>query len=285
MKIKDKFAVFILTYGRSEKVKTIDSLRKGGYTGEIYLICSTDDKELPTYQKLHKNVIVFDKKDYKGKFDIADNFSKDNVVVYARNANFDIAEKLGYTYFMQLDDDYTDFRYKFNDKSIYGDTIINKGLDQLFEYCLNYYKSIPNCKALAFAQGGDFIGGWKGSQAEKIQIKRKIMNVYFFSTKRRVQFVGRINEDTNTYVHFGNRGDLMFQINNLAINQPVTQTNFGGLTEFYLDGGTYLKSFYTVIFSPSCTKIALMGSVNQRLHHKVSWNNAVPKIISESYKK
>ena len=77
----------------------------------------------------------------------------------------------------------------------------------------------------------------------------------------------------------------MFQINNLAINQPITQTNSGGLTEFYLDGGTYLKSFYTVIFSPSCTKVSLMGSVNPRLHHKVSWNNAVPKIISENYKK
>ena len=63
MNSKDKFAVFILTYGRPEKVKTIDSLRKGGYTGKIYLICSTDDKELERYQKLHENVIVFNKQD------------------------------------------------------------------------------------------------------------------------------------------------------------------------------------------------------------------------------
>ena len=133
MKSKDKFAVFILTYGRPEKVKTIDSLRKGGYTGKIYLLCSTDDNKLEIYQKLHENVIVFNKQDYKGTFDIADNFSKDNVVVYARNANFDIAKKLGYTYFMQLDDDYTDFRYKFNADSIYGDTVIKKNLVMISE--------------------------------------------------------------------------------------------------------------------------------------------------------
>jgi len=285
MKTKDKFAVFILTYGRPEKVKTITSLRSGGYTGKIYLVCSTDDKQLSKYQELHENVIVFDKADYKGKFDIADNFKKDNVVVYARNANFDIAEKLGYEYFMQLDDDYIYFRYNFNHKFAYGDTPIKQNLDLIFEYCLNYYKSIPACKALAFAQGGDFIGGKNGSQAEIIQIKRKIMNVYFFSTKRRVQFIGRINEDVNTYVYFGSQGDLMFQINNLAINQPNTQTNSGGLTEFYLDGGTYVKSFYTVIFNPSSVTIRLMGSIHKRLHHSIKWNNTTPLILNEKYKK
>jgi len=57
------------------------------------------------------------------------------------------------------------------------------------------------------------------------------------------------------------------------------------MTESYLDGGTYLKSFYSVMFNPSCIKIMMMGNKHKRLHHAVFWNNAVPKIINERYKK
>lgn len=41
--------------------------------------------------KFKDEVLVFDKNDYKGTFDIGDNFGteKDGVVVYARNAVFD----------------------------------------------------------------------------------------------------------------------------------------------------------------------------------------------------
>lgn len=280
-----KYAVFILTFGRPDKVKTIKSLVDGGYTGEIFLICSSDDDKLNEYQNSFKNVIVFNKKDYRNKFDIGDNLEKNNVVVFARNANFDIAKELGYEYFIQLDDDYLDFRYKFDHESKYIDKAIKNGLDYLFKECFDYYLSIENCKALSIAQGGDFMGGDAGSQAEKIQIKRKTMNVFFLSIHRRFEFVGRINEDVNTYVSLGSKGELMFQINNLAINQLTTQSNSGGLTEFYLETGTYTKSFYTVMYAPSCTKIRVMGQSSKRLHHSISWDNAVPKILSEDLKK
>lgn len=286
MKKNSEYAVFILTYGRPDRVHTYKSLMKGGYSGDLYLLCSSDDKALPEYQKLYGDqVIVFNKSDYYGKFDIGDNFKDDRVVVYARNANFDIAKKMGYKYFIQLDDDYTDFRYKFDSNYMYRDIIIKSHLDEIFERFFSYYKSIPQCKALAWAQGGDFIGGAQGSQAECIMIKRKLMNVYFFSTERRVTFVGRINEDVNAYVSMGNRGELVFQTNQMAINQLQTQSNAGGLTEFYLDGGTYVKSFYSVMFAPSCVSIRMMGSKFRRLHHNVKWKNTAPVIIREEYKK
>ena len=43
---KSDFAVIILTHGRHDRVYTIDSLRKSGYTGEIYLLCDDEDKQL-----------------------------------------------------------------------------------------------------------------------------------------------------------------------------------------------------------------------------------------------
>jgi hypothetical protein len=278
------FAVFILSYGRAGNVSTYKSLRKQGYTGKIFLICSTDDKMIDLYkQEYGDEVIVFDKSNQKGKFDIGDNFNNDHVAVFARNENFEIAKKLNIKYFLQLDDDYANFRFKFNDQIEYGDWFI-KDLDKVFELVLNYYKSIP-ALSIAFAQGGDFIGGELGSGAESIHIKRKIMNTFFCSTDRPFKFVGRGNADVNTYVTNGNKGNLVFQTNQLAIQQQQTQLNEGGLTEFYLNGGTYVKSFYTLMFAPSCVKISVIGPVEKRIHHSVKWNNCCAKIIQEQYKK
>ena len=94
------YAVFILTYGRSKKVYTYNSLKKQNYTGDIFLICSDDDKELNDYKNNYDNVVVFKKEDYENSFDIGDNFDDKRVVVYARNAVFDIANKLGIKYFI-----------------------------------------------------------------------------------------------------------------------------------------------------------------------------------------
>jgi len=282
---KKEFCVFILTYGRAKKVRTVHTLRKGGYTGKIFLVCSTDDNQIEEYKNLYgEDVIIFNKDDYKGKFDIADNFEKDNVVVYARNACFDISSKLGYKYFLVLDDDYENFRYKFDNEYKFGCFILHQNLDNIFKATLQYYKTI-NALTISYSQGGDYIGGGEGQGGESIHIKRKVMNTFFCSIERRFNFLGRINEDVNAYVFYGNKGGLMFQINNFAVWQMQTQANSGGLTEFYLDGGTYLKSFYTVIFAPSCTKVALMGAVNPRLHHKIYWEHAVPKIISQNLRK
>ena len=66
-----------------------------------------------------------------------------------------------------------------------------------------------------------------------------------------------------------------------SIVQKETQSNAGGLTDIYLELGTYVKSFYSVIAAPSCVKVALMGDKQMRLHHAVTWKNAVPKIIRE----
>jgi len=283
--IRDDFAVFILTYGRANKVITHKTLKEAGYTGKIYTVCSTDDTSIDEYKKLYKdNVLTFNKDDYVDDFDIGDNFSDMRVVVYARNALFDIAERIGVKYFLVLDDDYTAFNYRFDDKGDYCTTKIRQNLDNIFTSIIDYYKTIP-ALSIALAQGGDFIGGSESSLAQTIKIKRKIMNSFFCSTERRFKFVGRINEDVNTYVSLGNVGKLMFQTNQLSIEQRATQSNSGGLTEFYLDKGTYIKSFYTIIYAPSCCKIGLMGNTNKRLHHVVQWKNAVSMILDAKYKK
>ena len=111
------------------------------------------------------------------------------------------------------------------------------------------------------------------------------MNSFFCSTERPFDFMGRINDDVNAYTSLGAIGNVFFTIPNVSLKQTDTQTNEGGLTDIYLSQGTYVKSFYSVLFSPSSVKVSVLNTENARLHHRVSWNNAVPKILNEKYKK
>lgn len=280
----NNFAVFILTFGRPDKVYTYNQLRKQNYTGKIHLLCSDDDKELYKYKELyHDEVIVFSKNDYKGSFDIGDNFQKDNVVVFARNANFDIAKKMGYDYFLQLDDDYTGFQYKIPLKEKLFSLYTNN-LDNIFK---SFISILQNTKvsSIAFAQGGDFIGGKDNDIFTSLHRKRKLMNCFFNKTDRPYKFLGRINEDVNCYVQNGKLGYIFLTHPNISVRQLETQQNSGGLTEFYLESGTYVKSFYTLLFNPSAVSIKTMGQTNRRLHHSINWKNAIPVIIRQKHKK
>lgn len=137
---------------------------------------------------------------------------------------------------------------------------------------------------LALAQNGDFIGGAAGGIADSYKIKRKAMNSLICSIHRRVTFLGRINEDVNSYTLLGSRGKLFMTVNQIALHQLTTQANTGGMTDIYLDNGTYVKSFYSVIAMPSSVKISMMGDKRPRLHHRVKWKNTVPRILSENVK-
>lgn len=282
--IDENFAVFILTFGRPDNIKTYKTLNRFGYTGKKYLVCSTDDKKLNEYKLKYKDeVISFNKDDIE--FDTADNFDDKRVVVYARNACFDIAKKLGIKYFLQMDDDYTDFSYRFDDKLYYnkGRGYINN-VDDIFIALLKFYKSIP-AKSIAMSQNGDWIGGDQSGMAKKLTLKRKCMNSFFCSTERPFKFMGTINEDVNIYTRLGSVGNLFFTIPNVSLKQTDTQSNKGGMSDIYEASGTYIKSFYSVLFSPSSVKVSVLNTENSRLHHRVSWNNAVPKILNEKYKK
>jgi hypothetical protein len=71
----------------------------------------------------------------------------------------------------------------------------------------------------------------------------------------------------------------------VSLTQKQTQSNSGGMTDLYLDSGTYVKSFYSVMYAPSCVKVKAMGQTNKRLHHEVDWSAAAPCIVKAEYSK
>lgn len=280
--MRNDFCAFILTHGRPDKIYTYRHLRKSGYTGKIYIVIDDEDKTRQQYiEQFGSDVLIFSKSDIASRFDEADNFGDRRSIFYARNACFDLAKKVGCKYFIQLDDDYTAFQFRVGKDLEAGYTLI-QDLDAILGEMLAYYESIP-ATTIAMAQGGDFLGS--GGDKNAAWLKRKAMNSFICSTDRPFAFMGRVNEDVNTYTNLGRRGELFMTVGAVQLLQKQTQSNAGGMTELYLESGTYVKSFYSVMFSPSCVKISLMGSTHKRIHHKVLWNNAAVKILHEKYQK
>lgn len=281
----DKFVALILTHGRPDRVFTIPTLRKSGYTGPILLVVDNEDEKATEYTERFgaENVHVFDKQQAASLCDVGDNFDGRRGVIYARNSCFDIAKEHGYKLFIELDDDYTKFYYKATDQMQYVDHPI-KHLDPIFDALVDFLLESP-AHSIAIAQGGDFIGGKESKIAKDMKPLRKVMNTFVCTVDRPFKFYGRINEDVTAYVLGGSTGLIFFTIPMLAIHQMQTQINSDGMTDLYIDFGTYVKSFYSVLYSPSSVKISEMGSSYKRLHHQVTWVNTTPCILDEVQRK
>nr|DAK64733.1 MAG TPA: RfbF-like protein [Caudoviricetes sp.] len=285
---KKDFVAFILTHGRVDKQYTYRSLCEQGYTGRCIFILDNEDEQVEEYKRRYgeENCYVFDKLAMSKRIDEV--FRGDRrVIVYARNACFDAARDLGYKYFIQLDDDYTSFAWRFDAECKYNlKTPKIKNLDAVFESMLRYYVSTP-LTSLAMAQGGDFIGGSKGTNKmlQSVGTKRKAMNSFICSVDRPFEFKGRINEDVNAYTQLTSVGKIFLTIVQCSLNQKVTQSNSGGMTDVYKDSGTYVKSFSSVVVFPSGVKVTLLNSHHKRLHHNVCWKHTAPKILQEKWRK
>lgn len=276
-----KAAVLILSHGRADRVRTLHTLRRQGYTGDVYVVVDDTDAQLEAYRaRFGEQLVVFDKEEAKALTDDGDNFDSDKAVVYARNMCWKIAEQLGLTHFLVLDDDYYVFSYRRTHTGGYTGHSVRGGLDNLIKATFEFLDG-SGFSSVAWAQGGDHIGGAQSN----LRFRRKVMNSFFCRTDRPFQFYGKINEDTTTYVYLGRKGHLFGTVMVLQLDQADTQSSEGGLTTIYLDMGTYVKSFYSVMYAPSCVSINLMGEKHRRMHHKVTWNCAAPKIIRAEHKK
>jgi hypothetical protein len=283
---KKDFVVFILTHGRVDNQYTYRSLCEQGYTGRCVFVLDNEDGQVEEYKRRYgaDNCYVFDKLAMSKRIDEV--FRGDRrVIVYARNACFDAARALGYKYFIELDDDYTSFVWRFDAECAYTPkTPKIKNLDVVFESMLRYYINTP-LTSLAMAQGGDFIGGSSNQMLRSIGTKRKAMNSFICSVDRPFEFKGRINEDVNAYTQLTSVGKIFLTIVQCNLQQKITQSNGGGMTDVYRDSGTYVKSFSSVIVFPSGVKVTLLNSHHKRIHHNVYWEHTAPKILQEKWRK
>lgn len=286
------FCVFIISHGRPDKVVTLRTLKRCGYTGPLFIVCDNEDNTIDQYRTNHGAgmVLVFDKPHYASLVDSCDNFKNRRTTTHARNACFDLAKDRGFEYFLVLDDDYTEFKYNYDTEGMFMRSFI-RNITPVFSASVSFLDSDKRIDSVCFIQGGDLIGGDSSIKKGIFPFnKRKAMNSFFCKTSRRFWFISRLNEDVNTYLTSGSRGRVFLSIPEIALNQAQTQATGGGMSDAYLASGTYVKSFYTVMICPSFARVSIPNENTQtktirRIHHKISWNNAVPKIIDDCHKK
>lgn len=285
--MSNRFCVFIISHGRADNIVTLSTLAKGNYSGPLFIVCDNEDKTLTAYQKkFGSKLLVFNKKAYADKVDSCDNFQNRRTTTHARNACFDFAEQLGFEFFLVLDDDYVDFRYTFDGNGAFVKKRI-KNLNNVFSAFVNFLDIDERIQSVCLLQGGDIFGGENCTNFKRKIFpfqKRKAMNSFFCKTDRRFWFFSRLNEDVNTYLALGNRGLLFFTIPDAYLQQTQTQANAGGMSDAYIASGTYVKTFYTIMNCPSFAVATVTASM-KRIHHKIRWNNAVPKIIDDAFRK
>lgn len=275
MKASYKFGVFVFCWGRPDFDNTIKTLRRCGYSGEIY--CLLDDLDETRFEYIKKygenNCFVFDKKQVSKSVDMMNNFGDLKSTVLVSSVIFNAAKHFGLDYFAAMCDDYTQFSHKREKERR------TRKLDKVFEAFVEYLEEAKKISCLAMAQGGDFVSN------DKKPYKRKVMNCFICKTDRQFVFKGAMNDDVNMYVYNGTRGKIFLTYNRFMLHQPPTQVVEGGLSETYKKYGTFVKSFYSVMLCPAGVKITTMGLKNPRLHHEIDYNKTVPCIVSEKYKK
>lgn len=229
-KTLSNFAIFIMVYGRPDKMWTLQSLRKAGYTGKVYFVASTDDSRLDGYRlEYGKDLLVFSKDDVASEMDPGDNSGDLRSTMFAANTIFSLAKDVGVEYFMIMCDDYLSFSYKFNTEYKFAQSPI-RDLDSVLAAMLEYYKK-TSFLTLAMGQGGDYIGGKNNQMGKMVRTRRKAMNSFICSVNRPFKFIGRLNEDVTTYVNLGGRGYIFLTLMQVALDQQPSQKIKGGLTE------------------------------------------------------
>lgn len=282
--MNEDFAVFIISHGRADSVLTVHALEAAQYRGAWYVVIDNEDDQEDEYRRVYgERILMFDKQAAAAVTDRGDINSNLKSEVFARNACWGLAKECGLKHFLVLDDDYRDICFRYPLKGVLKVARV-KDLDYICRVMCDYLDSFPLLASVCFAQAGDFIGGADGYAGFPGRC-RKAMNSFFCATDKRFRFMGRMNDDVTAYTTWGQRGLVFLSFREISITQELTQTQPGGLSEMYKEFGTYTKSFYSVMYSPSCVKISSMGWKERRIHHMVQWGYAVPKIISPEYKK
>ena len=276
--MRTDFAIFILSHGRAKQQTTLNAIQRAGYTGRYYFIVDDLDSDLALYQELYgDNVIVFDKELWAEQTDTVTSTGELRSVVFARNACYEIAERLGLKFFAEFDDDLESFSIRYEDSGSLKGRAVTR-LDDVIEAMIAFQEA-SGAVSVGFESSGGLIGGLQG------RFSRGVLNnlhqAFILRTDKRIEFKGILNENSIANEWCNTTGRLALEICQLVQSCPVRSKNTGGLRALYEANSEYVRAFYSVIAFPNVLSIA-ERSGNITLLRKP---NSVVKIISERWKK
>lgn len=275
--MRNDFAVFITTHGRPN-CKTFHTLRRQGYTGQMFCVVDDLDTTVDEYVKNFgkEHVLVFEK---YAQLDSVERMTSDRVlstVLYARHACFELADALNIKYFMICDDDIELFRHKY-DTGESLKSIPVESMDEVLTNVVNYFAT-TNVACLGISDSGAFFGGRNGAYQNKYQ--RMISVCYLCKTDDPIEFGSICFEDLWSTVQNSRAGKVLFETMFLCHSgEPMGSGASGGTTDFYKQNSLFKRNWYDVIAFPDCFYI------NQKTVLGRRHVNMCPKIVSSTYRR
>lgn len=250
--MRDDFAVFICTHGRAKEQVTYKTLRNSGYTGKVYFVIDDLDEQGDEYKRLYgENVLVFGKEE---QYAVTDTFTNQKIlqaVVYARNACFDFAKRLGVNWFVNCDDDIECLSYKM---PINGKLVTKpvKDADRMFESVITFMET-GSIECFSIAEEGVYVGGIN-SRVEA-GCHWSFTHLFVFDACSELRYRSVWVEDNVFSLENLKLGRRMIASMYIAQRLPshnAAQKQEGGMRDAYRQSNNYVKSFTPVITAPDC---------------------------------
>lgn len=271
--------VFIPSYHRADNLKTVKFLEKIDYDMKhVYVFIDDEADDRERYKAVAKQygfrLVVFDMTEARKRFDYVHRASiSRRSAGQARNMFQDYAKKKGIERYVVMDDDTKEFQFRV--KGVYVHTASGETVKRTFEMIAEMMRR-QRIGLFGVSQTGDFYGSLYLSM-----MRRKVMNVTFYDTRfiyrgeRGVQdndtsqFAGVLNEGLFT-------GSLADGIN---LQQTVSATAKGGLTDLYNECKLYNKAMVTPIQYPSAIRAERQVMNGGRIHHRIDYKYLAPKLM------
>jgi len=277
------YAVLICTHGRPYAQHTLNTLRRCGYTGKIYLILDNEDETYPEYHtnKDYTDIWVFDKQFYINEIDTGVLEPKRKAILYAKSACESIATMhLGLDAFVIADDDITGFRYRYEDGNSLRSLPITQNMDEIIYSYMSYILDAGIC-ATSFGNDRMYIGG-KISDERKSEF-RAPYNFVFRNSHIPFSWVSEMYEDTISPILENQRGHYTIQLPIVKYDmKELVAGADGGMSETYSQMPIYERIFQVIKYSPTSTKFVVS---NGKITNSILREHTYPKLVSSSYKK
>jgi hypothetical protein len=271
--------VFIPSYHRADNLKTVRYLEKIDYDMQhVYVFVDDEADDRERYKAVAKqygfHLVVFDMTEARKRFDYVHRASVSRRSAgQARNMFQDYAKKKGIEQYVVMDDDTKDFQFRVKGVWVHnasGETV-KKTFDMVAEMMRRYRIGL-----FGILQTGDFYGGMYLEM-----MRRKVMNVTFYDTRfiyrgeRGVQ-----DNDTSQFAGVLNEGLFTGSLaDGITLQQTISATAKGGLTDLYNECKLYNKAMVTPIQFPSAIRAERQVMNGNRIHHRIDYKYLAPRLM------
>lgn len=271
--------IFIPSYHRPRNLKTVKYLKSINYMmSDVYVFIDSEADDKDEYEDVSKyygfNLVVFDMDEARKRYDYVHRPSTSRRSAgQARNMFHDYAKKNDIKQYLVMDDD-TQYFYN-RIMGITGKRSSEEKVKYAFEEIGRFIDKY-NIGLFGMLQSGDFYGG-----INQDLIKKKVMNTTFYNTR----FIyrgekGVQDDDTSQYVGVLNEGYFTGSLlNGICLQQTLSATASGGLTDLYNECKLYNKAMVVPIQYPSCVRAERQVMNGGRIHHRIDYRYLAPKIM------